>query len=391
MPTGTPPSQNRAQDAASNGKGPVCAVVLAAGSSTRFGADKLAQVTGGKPVWRQSYDAFRYHRDVDYVGLVVSEANIEEVRASATDADFIVLGGATRVASSQAGLSACPDDTEVVIIHDAARPFVPPDLISKVVEGARQGPVFPGVPVSETIRQRDEEGFVTLDRSGLVSVQTPQGAPRAVWVRAFEDADPSATDDIALVERLGLRPAMVIGDIANRKLTYQNDIQVALEYRSGIGYDIHSFSTDSERPMWLGGVEFPDEKPGLEGHSDADALIHAIVDALLGAAGLGDIGLHFPNTDPRWKNAPSTEFLRQSADLLNNLGWLIINIDATVVAERPKVMSRAGEIRQAVATAAGVTADRVSVKATTNEKLGALGRGEGVAALAVATLARARF
>lgn len=389
MPTGNPPSQSEAANAVSV-EGPVCAVVLAAGSSQRFGSDKLAELVGGVPVWKRSYDAFRYHRAVDYVGLVASPSNIEELTTLAPDADFVVLGGDSRAESSAAGLAACPSEAQVVLFHDAARPHVSADLVARVVEAARRGPVFPGLAVCETIRQRDGQSFATLDRSALVSVQTPQGAPRAIWERAFANPDPAATDDIALVERLGLRPAMVAGDIANKKLTYQNDIQVALEYRSGIGYDIHSFSADPERPMWLGGVEFEDDRPGLEGHSDADALVHAMVDALLGAAGLGDIGLHFPDTDPRWKNVSSCVFLSHAADLLNNLGWLIMFIDATVVAERPKVMRRHDEIRQTLAAAAGVSADRVSVKATTNEKLGALGRGEGVAALAVATLARAR-
>lgn len=390
MPTGNPPSQSGAAEDATSIDGPVCAVVLAAGSSNRFGSDKLAQATGGKPVWRRSFEAFRHHRDIDYVGLVASTANINELREAAPDADFVVLGGASRAQSSAAGLAACPPDAQVVLFHDAARPFVTPDLVARVVEGARRGPVFPGLPVTETIRQRDGEGFFTLDRSGLVSVQTPQGAPRAIWERSFQDADPAATDDMLLVERLGLRPAMVHGDVANRKLTYQSDLQVALEYRSGIGYDIHGFSTDPNRPMWIGGVEFADDRPGLEGHSDADVLLHAIVDALLGAAGLGDIGLHFPDTDAKWKDARSTDFLVHAADLLNGRNWLIMNIDATVVAERPKIMRRHGEICESVARAAGVTADRVSVKATTNERLGALGRGEGIAALAVATLARAR-
>ncbi|MBS1708984.1 MAG: 2-C-methyl-D-erythritol 2,4-cyclodiphosphate synthase, partial [Armatimonadetes bacterium] len=144
------------------------------------------------------------------------------------------------------------------------------------------------------------------------------------------------------------------------------------------------------RPMWLGGVEFSEDRPGLKGHSDADVLIHAIVDALLGAAGLGDIGLHFPDTDQKWKDASSTHFLKTTSELLSARGWLIINIDATLVAERPRIMRRHDEIRQVLANAAGVTADRVGVKATTNETLGAIGRGEGAAALAVATLARAR-
>src|SRR5262249_33412970 len=161
--------------------------------------------------------------------------------------------------------------------------------------------------------------------------------------------------------------------------------------RSGIGYDIHQFSDDPERPMWIGGVEFEDDKPGLEGHSDADVLLHAIVDALLGAAGLGDIGLYYPDDDIQWKNADSKDFLRETSGLLARQGWIIMNIDATVIAERPRIMRQHDLIREAVASSVGVTVDRVGVKATTNERMGAIGRGEGVAALAVATLARQRL
>ncbi len=375
---------------AGNADGGTCAVVLAAGSSIRFGSDKLATLVQGVPVWRRSFDAFRHHRDIDWVGIVASESNLEALLAAAPDADFVVAGGLTRAESSLAGFLAVPEAATTVLFHDAARPFVSADLIARVVTAAHTGPVFPGIPVSDTIRQRDGEVFATLDRSGLVSVQTPQGAPKEVWARGFATMDPSATDDIALVERLGLRPAMVPGDVANTKVTYKEDIRFELEYRSGIGYDIHSFSDDPERPMYIGGVEFEEDKPGLEGHSDADVLLHAIVDALLGAAGLGDIGLYYPDSDIRWKNADSKDFLKETSGLLEGQGWFIINIDATVIAERPRVMRMHDEIREAVARTVGVTVDRVGVKATTNERLGAVGRGEGVAALAIATLARPR-
>ena len=161
-----------------------------------------------------------------------------------------------------------------------------------------------------------------------------------------------------------------------------------MEIRTGLGYDVHAFSTDPNRPMWLGGIEYPEDKPGLDGHSDADALVHAVVDAVLGAVGLGDIGEHFPNTDPEWKDCPSLRFLEHAAHLVKAQKFDIINVDASVLAERPKIMPRRREMEEAMAQALGISSDRVSVKATTNERLGAIGRGEGIAAFAIATLRR---
>jgi 2-C-methyl-D-erythritol 4-phosphate cytidylyltransferase/2-C-methyl-D-erythritol 2,4-cyclodiphosphate synthase len=190
-----------------------------------------------------------------------------------------------------------------------------------------------------------------------------------------------------------VQPVLVPGEPGNFKITTPEDFlraQGALgmsETRSGFGYDIHPFSEDAERALWLGGVHFPGH-PGLEGHSDADVLLHAVTDSLLGAAALGDIGQHFPNTDPQWRGKASSHFLRHAATLLQAEGWSVVNIDATVVAESPKVMKRASEIRMAIADAVGCDAARVSVKATTNERLGSIGRSEGIAAFATATIRR---
>jgi 2-C-methyl-D-erythritol 4-phosphate cytidylyltransferase/2-C-methyl-D-erythritol 2,4-cyclodiphosphate synthase len=194
---------------------------------------------------------------------------------------------------------------------------------------------------------------------------------------------------MALLEALGVHTTFVDGEDTNFKLTTPADLnKIPMEYRTGLGYDIHSFSTDPDRPLWLGGVEFPNDKPGLEGHSDADALLHAVVDSLLGAASLGDIGVHYPPTDPQWKNVSSLIFLQETGMILKEKGWSIVNIDSTVLAERPKVMARRQEICEAIARALDISPDRVSVKATTNEKLGAIGREEGIAAFATATLRR---
>ncbi len=370
----------------------VAALLLAAGRSQRYGSDKLAEAVGGIPVWEMAYRAFASHPEVDAVGLVVSEDRLQEVRERAPGALFHVLGGASRQESALAGLRALPEEYEIVLVHDAARPFVSAALISRVIAGVREaGAAFPALPVTDTIKRVGEGGVETLNRASLVAVQTPQGATRSFFLRAHEACEDEATDDMALVERLGVKPKAVPGEPANVKLTSPGDLDRALgrsgETRTGLGYDVHAFSKDPDRPLWLGGVLF-DEKPGLEGHSDADALIHAIVDALLGAANLGDIGQRYPDTDPRLKNAASETFLADVGRLVKAHGWSIMGIDATVIAERPRLSPRRAEICGRVAEILEMDPQRVSLKATTNERLGAIGRGEGVAAFAVATLSR---
>lgn len=370
----------------------VGAVVLAAGRSERFGRDKLTLDLEGKPVWRRSFEAFLHHPEVDLVGLVVPQDRLATVSKLAPEAAFVVAGGDSRQKSARRGVEAMPDHVEWVLIHDAARPFVSGDLISRTLAAAaRVGGACPGLPLSDTVKRRDGDRWSTIERSSLVAVQTPQVGRRADFLRAHAEADVELTDDMALLERIGIPVEIVPGDAANVKLTMPGDLErtrrpeASFEIRTGLGYDIHAFSSDLSRRMIVGGVEFED-RPGLEGHSDADALIHAIVDALLGAAGLGDIGTHYPNTDPRWKNASSVLFLRESGELLRSAGWEISHVDCSVLAERPKIMPRRQEICDSIAQALQLDSSRVSVKATTNEKLGAIGRGEGLAAFAVATI-----
>jgi 2-C-methyl-D-erythritol 4-phosphate cytidylyltransferase/2-C-methyl-D-erythritol 2,4-cyclodiphosphate synthase len=264
-------------------------------------------------------------------------------------------------------------------------------LIDRVIAAASEhGAAAPAIPVVDTLRNVSGE---VVDRTRLVGMQTPQASQLEAFLLSHEKSTLEVTDDIALLEQVGMKAVIVPGESANFKITTEDDLAKARgiagfrETRSGFGYDIHRFSQDPDRPMMVGGVMF--DGPGLEGHSDADALLHAVVDSVLGAAGLGDIGVHFPNSDPRWHNKPSIEFVHYAADLVGRDGWQITNIDATIVAEHPKVMSRAQEIRVAIAEGLGIAAARVSVKATTNEMLGAIGRGEGFAAFAVATLVEA--
>lgn len=359
----------------------ISAIIVAAGSGTRFGSDKLAIVLGGKPVWQWSVETFLNHPEIDEV-IVVGERDYPDVKW--------VPGGASRTESVANGLRAVSSDSEFVLIHDAARPFVSPSIISHVISALKEGhrAVCPILPVTDTIRQNN----TLISRAELQAMQTPQGGRLSDFLTALDQASPNFTDDISLLESLGHSLHGVQGDPKNLKLTTEDDLirlrgYLNMELRTGLGYDIHAFSTDPNRPMILGGLEF-DDRPGLEGHSDADALLHAIVDALLGAASLGDIGVHYPNTDPRWKDRPSLLFLTESANLLREKGWEVINIDATVIAERPKVNPVRQEMCAVIAEAAGIEADRVSVKATTNERLGTIGREEGIAAMAVATIRR---
>ena len=363
------------------------AVLLAAGRSERFGRDKLQVQVGGSCVWERAYRALREHPMIEGVGVVASDGLLEECKSRASGSLFVKKGGASRTESARIGFASLPAWAEAVLFHDAARPFVSRRVIEAVVQGVEShGAAFPAVPVTDTVKEVADGGFRTLDRSRLIAVQTPQGALVEHFRRAFATLIES-TDDAALLEAIGVTSLAVEGDPANIKLTREEDLAtLQAEVRTGMGYDVHRFSTDPARLLWLGGVRF--DGPGLEGHSDADAVLHAIVDALLGAAGLGDIGDHYPNTDPRWKGEPSSTFLKETAQKLTAEGWNVVNIDVSVIAERPRLSERRTEIRSVVAGLVGIGTERVSVKATTNERLGSIGRGEGIAAYAVATIKR---
>lgn len=389
-------TQNKTENGPPANKARVCAILLAAGLSTRFGSDKLQSEIDAVPLWLRSYKALLNSPSIHAVGIVTTEDKIAPVSKLAPEAIFVTPGGATRQQSAKAGIQAVPDDYDIVLIHDAARPFVTDQVIFNVVQGIKtDGAAYPVIPAVDTWRQVDPDtnSAILLDRSNLFAAQTPQGADRESLLKAHQNSTEEYTDDAALLAAAGFTPIAVPGDPQNIKITHQSDLQTLPNtpknttiFRTGLGYDIHSFSPDPTRPLWLGGVEFTDDKPGLEGHSDADALLHAVVDALLGAISAGDIGVHYPNSDPRWKDRPSIHFLAESSNLLRERGWTIVNIDATVIAERPKVMKRAGDIIQTIAAAAQIEPGQVSIKATTNEKLGSIGRAEGIAALAVATV-----
>lgn len=367
------------------------AAILAAGSGSRFGADKTSLLLRGRPLWKWAYDAFKAHPDIDGVGIVTTGERIASVREQAPDAAFVIAGGSDRQESSRLACDAA--DADALLVHDAARPFVSTALISRVTDSIRaHGAAAPAAPVTDTIRSIGADRPTLIDRSSLVAMQTPQGALLEHLRIAHAEARDRYTDEFQLLQAASIDPQLVEGDRLNFKVTTPEDWILAQslagvgEIRTGFGYDIHAFSPDAGRPCMLGGVLFP-ECRGLEGHSDADVLLHAITDAIFGAAGQGDLGVHFPPSDARWKDYASIEFVRMSGDLIGTLGWRILNIDATVIAETPRIQSRAPEIRATIAHALGIGTERVSIKATTNEGLGSIGRGEGIAAQAVATIA----
>lgn len=366
-------------------------IVVAGGSGTRFGGPKQYETLGDRRVLDWSVAAARESSD----GVVVV------VPAADAEREAGVAGGSSRSESVRAGLAHVPADATIVCVHDGARPFADAALFSRVIDAVRGGAAaaIPGVAVADTIKQIDAEGRVvqTPDRSALAAVQTPQ-AFRASALRSAHAAGGEATDDAALVEAAGGRVVVVAGDVRNRKITDPDDLvwarrqlneedspmSRAPEIRVGQGFDIHRFSDDPARPLVLGGVVF-EGSPGLHGHSDADAAAHAVTDALLGAAGLGDIGEHFPDTDARWKGADSLELLRHAAGLVRAAGWTIGNVDCSVVCEAPKLAPHKPEMQRRLSEATGAP---VTVKGRRAEGLGALGRREGIACWSVAVITR---
>jgi len=317
-----------------------------------------------------------------------------------TKVQAIVAGGERRQDSVGAGLAALPEGIEVVVIHDGARPLAEPALFdSCAAAGAESGAAIAAAPVSDTLKRVKESTVEeTVDRAGLWASQTPQAfrLESLRWAMTVGSRE-TITDEARLCELAGLPVMVVPSSLANLKVTHGEDIPVAdallrarhssqpsaRTVRTGIGYDAHRFA--SGRRLILGGVEIAHDR-GLDGHSDADVLLHAIADAILGAAALGDIGQHFPPSDVRFRDADSQLLLRETVRLAREAGWAPQNVDATVLAEAPRVAPHVSLMRTRIAACLGLAQDVVSVKATTNEGMGSIGRGEGIAALATATL-----
>lgn len=377
----------------------VTALIVAAGRGERLGGDvpKQFRVIAGKPVLRWAVEALIGHPAIKSTRVVI--AHDQQQRAAAAlaglDVGALIEGGAERSDSVRAGLAAI--DADAVLVHDAARPFCPPAVIDRLIasleffDGAA-----PVLPVGDTLARVDGGLGDAVDRTGLARVQTPQAFRLAALRSAYGSWTGAApTDETTVVRAAGMSVAAVAGDPALDKLTTAADFGRAAQWvagglapRTGMGFDVHVFA--GQGPLKLGGIAVPHER-GLAGHSDADVVLHAITDALLGAAGLGDIGEHFPPTDPRWKDAQSSLFLAHAADLVRARGAIIDHVDCTIIAEAPKIGPHRQAIRASIAAIAGLSLDQVSLKATTTEGLGFTGRGEGMAAQAVASIRMGLF
>ena len=382
-------------------------VLLAAGRSTRMGGgDKLLARLGDRPVLAHSLAACEAAAAVTEVAVVTSPENRAEVAAvvraySTGKVRALVPGGAERQDSVAAGLAALPR-ADVVAVHDGARPLAGSAAFEEGAALAGEcGAAIAGRAIADTVKVVDEAAgeavIETLERGRLRAAETPQVFRRELLARAHERARAdgfAGTDDASLVERLGERVTVFGTAGPNPKITRREDLAIAeallgregASLRTGIGIDSHRFADDSEgRALILGGVAVPHER-GLAGHSDADVLTHAVMDALLGAAGMGDLGGHFGTADPRWAGADSVEMLGVAVRMLAEAGMRPSSVDATVIAEAPRLGGHAGAMRERLGAALGLDASRVNVKATTAEGMGALGRGEGIAAHAVATV-----
>jgi 2-C-methyl-D-erythritol 4-phosphate cytidylyltransferase/2-C-methyl-D-erythritol 2,4-cyclodiphosphate synthase len=391
----------------------VAVIIAAAGAGLRMGADMPKQfiMIGGMPVLARTTEAFENNASVDDIYIVAQRDRIRDCRAAlgagAAKLRDVIAGGATRQESVRAGISALPADAEIVLIHDAVRPFVSQGCIDRVLRLAEEkGAAAAAVPVKDTIKSARNGVFrETLDRRALYAVQTPQGFLRALLRKAHAVAAEdgfAGTDDAVLVERMGEKVYLAEGDPGNIKLTTPEDIETAQAaaarldaarvrfgcgagevFRVGNGYDAHRFCDD--RPLILGGVRIPHSR-GLLGHSDADVLTHALIDALLGAVSLGDIGGMFPDTEARYKGISSLVLLGEAFAAVRAGGFILANADATIMAERPKLAPYIGTMRERIADAMGTAPEKISIKATTTEGLGFVGREEGIAAHATALL-----
>ena len=372
----------------------VTALIVAAGKGERLGGDlpKQYRSIGGKPVLRWAVEAMVRHPSIDRVRVVIGPGQDDLAKDSIGDIPVgaLIVGGAERSDSVLNGLQAIGEGT--VLVHDAARPFCPPAVIDRLLDALEGSDgAVPVLPVSDTLASGGSTLDAPIDRKGLFRVQTPQAFHVEDLIYAYEEAGRApATDESTIMLAAGLKVATVEGDPMLEKLTTQADWDRAeailasrLVPRTGMGFDVHAFA--GEGPIMLGGIAVPHSR-GLAGHSDADVALHAITDALLGAAGLGDIGEHFPPSDPQWKGAASDLFLRHAAELVRERGGIIDHVDVTIIAEEPKVGPHRSAIRQRIAEIMGVALDQVSVKATTTEGLGFTGRREGMAAQAVASI-----
>ncbi len=376
----------------------VSALIVAAGRGTRAGAGlpKQYRPLGGAPVLRHTLRALLAHgavRDIQVVIHPDDQALYETATAGLSRLRPPVFGGDTRSESVLNGLEAlAAAPPEIVLIHDAARPFLPPEIIDSLLTAVQDAPgAFPALPVVDALWQGEKgKALAPRPRKSLYRAQTPQTFDFATILSAHHRATSSADDDVALAVQQGLDVAIVTGDERNYKLTTPADFARAeresmMDIRTGNGFDVHAFTEGDA--VTLCGLKIP-HSHALLGHSDADVAMHTITDALFGALAEGDIGQWFPPSEPEWKGAPSDIFLLKAVERVAARGFTITHIDCTIICEAPKIGPHAEAMRAEIARLTGIALDRVSIKATTSEKLGFTGRKEGIAAMATATLVK---
>jgi 2-C-methyl-D-erythritol 4-phosphate cytidylyltransferase / 2-C-methyl-D-erythritol 2,4-cyclodiphosphate synthase len=382
----------------------IAAVIVAAGSGFRAGGEmpKQYQLIGGRPVIWWTCKAFADHPGISRVQAVIGAGHEKLFAEAAAGLNIAapIVGGASRQDSCRIGITACVNHQKV-LIHDAARPFVSADLISHIIaELDRSEGVVPGIPVADTMKFAPG-GLIahTVNRQSLWSVQTPQGFHTqeilGAHVQAQEQKMEGLTDDASVAEKFGIQVRVIAGQRENHKLTTASDIAMAdrmltqqsnlkrPDIRVGQGIDFHEFEKGDG--VILCGIKVPHNKK-LKGHSDADAAMHALTDAILGALGEGDIGMHFPPSEPQWKGVSSSIFLKKAVELLSARNGIIANVDITILAEAPRVAPHIAAMKLLLSPLLHIAADRIAIKATTTEKLGAIGRREGLAAFATATV-----
>lgn len=374
-------------------RGKTAAIIVAAGTGTRSGSavPKQYALLGGKAVLAHSFAALRAHPEIDRVVVVIGAGQETALREALGDVDY-AIGGATRRMSVLAGLEALDEGFDRVLIHDAARPFLSAAVIERLIAALddHNGAV-PALPVADTLARGDAALGETVSRDGLYRVQTPQAFRYEVALQAHRNwTGEEPTDDAQMIRAAGGTVALVEGDPMLEKITHPADFAAAearlaatMRVRTATGFDVHRLEEGEE--LWLGGVLIPHDK-GLSGHSDADVALHAITDALLGTIAAGDIGTHFPPSDPQWRGADSAQFLQHAASLITARGGIIDFIDLTLICEAPKIGPHRSAMRDRIAAVLQLDADQVSIKATTTERLGFTGRGEGIAAQAAATV-----
>ena len=392
----------------------VSAIIAAAGRGTRLGAGTPKQLLeiGGRTILQRSFAVVESHELINEIVVALPAylaSSPPAYLASSRKRVRIVDGGDRRQDSVARAFAETSSQADVIVIHDAARPFASPDLFTQVIEAAAKGgAAITALAVHDTVKEAAVAPGVrvvarTLPRESVYLAQTPQAFTRTVLQEAIRVGTLSigaATDEASLAEQAGQPVRIVDGDQTNIKITTEHDLEMSnamvgmrdagsgmsAVMRIGIGYDLHRL--EAGKPLIIGGVQIP-HNAGLAGHSDADVLCHAITDAILGGAAAGDIGQHFPDTDPRWRNANSLELLTTAVGIVRAAGCRIVNVDAVIIAERPKLLPHVPAMRANLAQAMGVGVAAVSVKGKTNEKVDALGRNEAIAVHAIALLTRA--